>query len=195
MASMLSVKTARLFAGGASPDQEERLPFEVDAIVAVWERETGGLWDRRVGLVEVRSPFHENGTRIWLRLGPVETLTEVAESQDGAEFTALESTSYALQGRLLRRLSGTFAPYVRITYTGGYVETPPAVVPPAVAQHQTPHDIVQALVLQLQFARTRLSPDKLAVSSLAIESGQTTFLAADFHPVFLAAVKRHRRLA
>ena len=175
----------------ASRDQE--VSDMRDAVVALWEGATRRLWERRVGYVETFRPRYNARTLI-LSLGPVESVATVETADaDGSTFTALASTYYAAGGRSIRLLDGSgfsFWPgQVRVTYTGGFTAEP------ASGQAETPADIRRVLETQARFMLKRTSDAMIATRSQNFEGGAGVFEQADWHPIFAAVAKRHRRLA
>lgn len=174
-------------------DDDTVLEKAIASAIATWETATKRLWARRVDHVERVEPESERISTIILELQPVESVSLVEERFGGPNtaFVALDSaTAYELEGaRKVRRYGGWFAPHVRITYTGGYVE------PGAPEGAVTPEDIQEAILTQAAYAIERRSDGKLVVQSQNFEGGGGVFLPADYHPVFRTAVTAYRRKA
>ncbi len=166
------------------PDQDDELVALRAEVVALWERETGLLWDRRAAHVQYFRVPNETHRRLPLELRPVEAVATVEERADGdAAWTALAAGEWWLEDGWVEKLVGPFQRGVRVTYSGGYVARIPT-PPPTPAQTVTPGDVRRALLLQAAFVRVRTAQEKIAVKSQAFEAGSTTFEAADLHPYF-----------
>lgn len=168
------------------PDRDRVLTGWARAVVALWETKTGRLWNRREGYVH-RARLESVLDRVfWLPLYPVEELA-LAERRDGlaeADAVAVAEEDFIVTdlGRVeLLRTTPWAGRFLVATITGGYTTA------------TLPADILEALKAQVAFMVKRLDPDTIALNSQAFEKGSTTFMTADLHPFFEAAVRDHER--
>lgn len=160
------------------------------AVVGQFEQETKRLWDRRANHIQVlRSPASTRRT-LFLELWPVEAIAKVEESADGGTWTEISASSpdYVLaRDNRLERVGCYFAPWVRVTYTGGYVHAPTG------QQVKTPDAIREALLVQAGFTHARNRGAHISLQSQNFEGGAGVYLKGDFHPTFAACVAQRRR--
>ena len=187
---MISLSDLRARLGMPAGDGGDLAAIRAD-VVAEFERETKRLWERRANYVETFRLRPSTRTFVLLELWPVETLTKVEESQDGGTWTELVAATpeYVLaRDNRLERVGCYFAPWVRVTYTGGYVAAPTG------QQKQTPSDIREALLVQANFKHIRNRPGALlATQSQNFEAGAGELLKGDCHPTFTACVAQRKR--
>jgi len=167
----------------------KNLPEIRAAIIGQWERLAGGRWAAETDTTEILEPLHERIRTLELPLGPVTSVTSVKErsfddATDWADLAALAATSYRLdgEGRRLMKRGGFWRDEVELVYSGGY------------ADDTAPGDILEALVLQARFMAERHAAGKIALAQQAAKDATTTYLRADYHPLFMETAKRHRRL-
>jgi len=167
------------------PDQDDELQLLRAEVVALWERETGFLWDRRVDYVQLFTVANETHVRLPLELRPVEAVALVEQRGAGdAAWVAMGTSEWLLDSDCVESLVGPFQRRVRVKYTGGHVARIPT-PPPTPAQTVTPGDVRRALLLQAAFIRARTGQEKIAIKSQAVErSGSTVYEDADCHPYF-----------
>ena len=172
------------------PGSDDGLKEVRASVVAQLEQLCGGLFDRRADHVQVIRPVNDRAEFLYLELGPVESILRVEERWRGGEWEELAVTEYELEGeRRLNRTCGSFAPWVRVTYSGGYLAVP------GVGQFGTPADLAMALVTQALFLQQRLSNEAVAVASKNFDAASTIYERADYHPSFVATATRYRRFA
>lgn len=160
-----------------------------DTVVSLWETATGRLWSRRVGHVEYRSGAM-NPKLILLGLWPIEVITSVEYRPDGSSsWTAYDASAYVFESpRTLEKLSGQWESRVRITYTGGYTDSPDA------GQAKTPEDVKRALLTQAQFMTLRLAGSNVHLRSIGAAGGSSSFLEeATLHPLVEELAMRYAR--
>lgn len=157
-------------------------------VIAQWEALAFGKWAWAENHVEVVEPFDDYAKTLHLELRPVDTIITVKERSiqaidDWADITALDASVYAprADGRLIRR-QGDWLDEVEVTYTGGYPDD------------EAPADILEALILQARYNQERHQGEKLVTSQTAAKDATVSFLRADYHPLFMATAKRHRRV-
>ncbi len=168
------------------PRDDQRLVGLRDAVVGLWEQETGRPWLRREDYVQTIRP-RDYTRKIWLALRPVESVTKVEEILSGSDWTELDSEGWLFVEPTIEKLSSYFRRLVRVTYTGGVVAEPED------AEAKTPADIREALILQARYLVDRHSGENAILRSKAFEKGSTSFLSADLHPLFKKTAQLHAR--
>jgi hypothetical protein len=168
----------------ASPENDDELIILQSAVESQWEELTGGKSIAQTGLIEVTEPIADNTRSLWLSLSPITTITTVEESSDAYNWsTALDVSNYVVLGKSrLKRTTGYWSKFVRITYDGGWTNT------------TTPQSVKLALLAQAQFMFKRLRDDLIEVSSQNFEGGNGVLLSPDLHPLFKLVAKAHTRL-
>ena len=167
-----------------SPDQEESLADTKASVVGLWETETDRLWAKRTGFVEEVRPRVAVEDSLRLRLYPISAVTLVEERAAGeSDWEELDATAYVVQAPdRLRRLSGCWAPEVRVTYSGGYDDD------------AAPAEVLLALLAQARFQGIRLAQESIAMRGQTVQGGGATFLEDGFlAPFFRKLAVRYRR--
>lgn len=166
-------------------DQDAELTRIRDECVDMFESLTGLLWKKRTGHVErfnFPNPYSYDSFQVEL-MGPrTITLLEHRHPSEST-WTTIDATNIDDDptGRTVRIMSGHFYEQVRVTYDAGYDET------------NCPSDIMRALLAQAAFILARNAPDKLVVTSQAIQGGNTSFMKADYHPTFSEIARQRAR--
>lgn len=170
-------------------DEEKFLPKIKDAIVTLWEQQTGLLWSRRVDYVDRLTPAADRTRAIWTSIGPIESISKVEEKSSYTKtWTELSIDDYEIAGpRRINKINSYWLEHVRITLTGGYTESPASGADPA--QFATPAFIKDAIITQAIFLRTRNAIERIHISSQNFEGGQGVFLPGDIHPLFKLAAQ------
>ncbi|MEE8164384.1 MAG: hypothetical protein V3T64_02340, partial [Myxococcota bacterium] len=178
---------------GLDANEDKKTQRLTNAVIALFERRTNRLWNKRTGFVHEQTVDIHTKT-IWVPLFPIETISIVHfdDADDPDTIAATDIVVLKRRGRIsliasssTQRIISSFARNVTSTITGGH----------SVGGDEAPEDVIEALLLQLKFALTRHSNDKIAQSTQGFEGGSTTFLGADLHPHFKSVVKSHRRFA
>lgn len=186
-----------------SPSQEPRVARIIKGTIALWERQSGRLWNRRTSydqLWTLRTPNQRRSSQLFTKLKPIEALTliEWDLNQDEAQAAMLnpDGDDYQLiadQGKVIRSDSAPWRYFVKATYDGGYIDGHQA--SPPIGAAVVPDDVLEALIIQVVFSLRRHDGDKVVMAEQAFEAGTARYLSADVHPVFLKAAKARRRRA
>ncbi len=178
---------------GLDASQDAKTQRLTNAVIALFERRTNRLWNKRTAFVHEQTvPVHTK--TIWVPLFPIETISidHFDDADDPDTLAAGDITVLQRRGRIslissssTQRIISTFARNVVSTITGGH----------SVGGDEAPDDVIEALLLQLKFALNRHSGDKISQSAQGFEGGSTTFIGADLHPHFKSAAKSYRRYA
>ena len=166
------------------PLEDHKLNDLRDSIIGLWEELTNGLWNYRVGHLQILELPSTDLKKVYLELRPVVSVSLVEEKDSvwDATWRILASTEYFLLGaNAIRRVSGFWKTSVRITYIGGYTDT------------TCPKDIQRALIVQSQFQVQRNKDEKITVKSEGFEGGSEAYLQASIHPYFQSVVSNRRR--
>lgn len=166
---------------GFAAGSDSRVESLRSMVIALWEAETGLLWNKRTAHVEVVHNWRKART-IFLQLTPVTSITKVEErtSSVSDDWEEITTTGYwmLLSSRKVRYLRSTVWPeFVRFTYDGG--------------SDDVSGDIKESLVAQAKFLRNRLGDDKIVVRSQNFEGGSGVLERADLHPMFREMVRLH----
>lgn len=172
---MISQADARSFL------EKDVTDLEIDTVIGLFENATGGLYNYDDAYVELIFP-DEKDVYIFPKLHPILSLTKIEELIAG-DWELVDPTTYSFTDRKIFDVNLNEWSYpIRVTYEGGYDET------------TCPQEIKTALAVQIGFMSDRLDSHKLAVDKLGISTGATTtFLDADYHPLFKRMVEKYRR--
>lgn len=164
------------------PDQDEKLVVLKQQLISLWESQTGMLWDKRDGHIQVIRTRTRSRV-IFLELTPVTEITKVEVREPWeSSWTELEASKYLLIGkRRLRRLDENWPELVQITYDGG-TDSADALVK-------------QALIVQANFMSVRTAAGTIAVKSQNFEGGGGVLEEATMHPFFKQVVELNSRKA
>lgn len=180
--------TARINPSDPSVEQKVIEPLRL-GVISMLEDRTCRLWTRRVGYVHRESvpPIVKNRDQaaLWLPLYPVESVTATEHDYGDTEEEAIDAAELDLDaksGRLVRA-TGNWGDVVTLTITGGYTEA------------TAPQSVRMALIAQVLFAYSRISPAQIAMASQAFEAGATTYLTPDAHPLFSVCCANNFRRA
>lgn len=158
----------------------------IDAAIADWEMDTGGLWNSRTGYTEVFD-LRDNKSvySLFTTLVPVTNITSVSYSSDGVTYVEYdESFSALFRDRVIRSLSGPWNQnYVKVVYDGGWTsETCPA-------------NVRLALLAQIGLLHKRLSDSFVHISGQNFEGGSGTLHSPDRHPLFRSIANTYIRVS
>ena len=150
-------------------------------VVALWEEETGLLWDYRDSHLEIFTPRGIRNTRVYSTLVPVDNILLIRErSEADTSWTELESDDYQLIGRrTIRRIGGFWKNLVEVTVQGG--------------AREADADIQRVLILQARFELARFDDKALIVQSQNFEGGAGSYMTATMHPEFKRLAKKKAR--
>ncbi len=177
-----------------SPKEEAKTVAGIAAAVDLWESVTRGLWKARTNYVETVQPGAPTCRSLFLRLSPVTAIATVQErgswgdhgavSIDG-DWETLTTDDFVLltPRELVRARAGSWSPFVKVTYSGGY------------ADDAAPDDVLRAIAVQVAFDAKRNDDFRIVTSSQNFEGGAGVFLDSRAHPMFTAAARRHVRRA
>lgn len=164
-----------------SAGEDQKVERTRSVVIAQFEQDTGYLWNAREDYVQ-SSKIPEFSNYVELALRPVTTITLVRTSVGAGGFSDLSSSNYMILNNRLLSLAGSWPMFVEVTMDGGYDET------------TCPEDIQYALEVQAKYMLARQDAAHLVVRSQNFEGGSGVFESADRHPVFIAAVRAHRRI-
>lgn len=169
-----------------NPEDDHELALIRSAVIGLWERLTGGLWDAKTGDIVTLRVSSTRQVSLWLPRRPITELTTVQERDVGeTSWTTLETTAFFLTNENtgeVERIGRYWKQHVKITYSAGYDET------------TAPAEVRNALFLQARFMVERYDGEKLTVRGQNIGKGQVTFLeSSDAHPHFKKLATNYRR--
>ena len=150
-----------------------------DQVISLWEETTKRLWNARTGHIQILTMRTTRMSTVYPELLPVSSYTSVEHRKAGDDWVELETDDYIDLGAKLRKISGYWYEYVRLTYSGGTDEADEM--------------IQRALITQAQFMVSRFAKDKIATQSQNFEGGAGVFLRADLHPLFKTLAKQYSR--
>lgn len=193
MSNLVSMSEVRIACDVQDGKRDAALDLLRGAVEADFESRTNRLFARRVEDVEERLlPCDERVPKLWSRVSRIQTAKIEERSLSDVDLAEVASTDYyvAPEASSITRFRGCWKEVVRLTITGGYTDEgkddgdDATIICPA--------DIKNAILTQIQFLQLRQAGPALAMSTQSFETSQTTYLAADMHPVFKQAVDRYR---
>lgn len=182
--------------------QPSRLDRLAAAVVELWERSTGRLWQWRQDHEMVKQLDHATDRKVWLDLYPVETIS-VFEWRDASEavrvvpwfddlstgsgpstMVGVAATDFTIDntvGRINLVRSDLFLGWVKTVSTGGY------------DRDSCPALVKEAMITQAKFMSRRLSGDAMILNSQGFARGSASYMEANLHPFFTAVAADNER--
>jgi hypothetical protein len=169
------------------------LELALKSAIADFKRGTRRLWSYQAVYTEEKHIDVTDGdpvTELWFKLYPITTITlkewYYNETETEAEDISADEYNVNMALGKIIRYTGFKYPFVKATITGGYTNDQIWDLFP---------DIVQAMVLEIQYGLKRDNEQNIAISSQGFEKGQTNLRTGHRHPRFEAIVKSYRRQA
>jgi hypothetical protein len=168
-----------------------QLELSLKSTIKAFEIGTRRLWSYQEGYTEefYIDPDGQPIKEIWFRLYPIETISMIEWyfGETEADGVTIETGNYNIvkdKGKVIR--SSTFyCPFVKATITGGYTNAQIWTLFP---------DIVAAIIAEMKYSSKRENDINIIVNSQGFEGGSTSLKHDTFHPKFISAIKRYRRL-
>lgn len=216
---MIKLSTLREAIPSTTTERDAEIQRLDLAVTAMWERLTRRLWRLRTSHVQywnpgfkgeaqtglsyrtrrrsARFPYEVTSTPtspvrdkiLFTALTPV-TLISVEEwdfeesEADAVEALAADYYVVASEGKLVHT-TGFWKFNVKATMDGGWDPDDFATEFP---------DVVEAMITQIKFMLARNADPLISMNSQSFEAGSTSYMQADMHPLFMAAVSRFRKL-
>jgi hypothetical protein len=168
------------------------LELKLNSAIATFKNLTNREWSLVTGKEErwlldvTKRPVD---TTIWTKYFPISTIVLEEWDFNEAESAAEEIDEEYLnidneRGRIIRN-DGFYLPFVKATVSGGLTNDQ--------IWSDFP-DIVEAIILQVNFSIKRDNEENIAINSQGFEGGQTNLRTSEYLPKFLKVVSRHKRL-